>query len=580
MRGRRLSITIAVLAVVMLSGTACANVPLETKPQAIGDVSVSGQNGDAGPAEPEKDLTASDVVRDFVESNGQTANNYEASRQYLDAKQAETWRPGQRVPILHKDFNTTPLKRTLQPKDTNEIRVRIRGTVIGYLQPDKSFQSWKEEYSEIVQLRRQPETRQWRIIAPPAEAVTNEPNFATNHFKVPLYYFAPGSNVRVPDLRYVAYEPSESLPARVLDTLVVGPSGGLRGAVENPLTNATIDTNVRDDDGALEVPLTGIAGENTETRRKIVTQIVMSLDGVYAGRFRILSDGKPVLPDRKDWRIGDVRPTLPAVADNAGHAVQSGRLVSLDNGREVPAQATLGVVVNAAQSLEGRQLAVVERYGGGTRLRVGEFGKALGVVQIRGKWLSRPTWQPAYPGNKVSNEVWTVIDRKRVVRAQLTDEGAWVRQSVDTEALDGFGQPSGLRLSRDGTRAAVIADGNLVLTSVIRNKGKVKLDNAVRLLPDKLTDVVAVDWQEQDTLVVATDSASQPVVRVSVDGFELKTFSPANLEGPVTGVTATPNSSEVIAANADGLWTTSDLITRWQQHPRSVAGMAHPFYPG
>ena len=577
MRGRRL---VAVLAAVMLGGTACANVPLETKPQAIGDVSVSGQNGDAGPAEPEKDLTASDVVRDFVESNGQSANDYEASRQYLAPKEAEAWRPGQRVPILHKDFNTNPVPQNQQPKDTNEIRVRIRGTVIGYLQPDKSFQSWKEDYSEVVQLRRQPETQQWRIIVPPAEAVTNEPNFATNHFKVPLYYFAPGSNVRVPDLRYVAYEPSESLPARVLDTLVGGPSSGLRGAVDNPLTNATIDTNVRDDDGALEVPLTGIAAENTDTRRRIVTQIVMSLDSVYASRFRILSDGKPVLPDRKDWRIGDVRPTLPAVADNAGHAVGSGRLGSLDNGREVPGQAGLGFVVNAAQSLEGGQLAAVERYGDGMRLRVGDFGKPLGVVQVRGKTLSRPTWQPAYPGNKVSNEVWTVVDRKRVVRAQLTDEGAWVPQSVDIEALDGFGRPSALRLSRDGTRAAVIADGNLVMTSVIRNKGKVRLANAVRLLPDKLTDVVSVDWQEQDTLVVATDTQSQPVVRVTVDGFELKQFSPANLEPPVTAVTATPNSSEVIAANEDGLWTTSDLTTRWQQPSPSAAGMKAPFFAG
>lgn len=575
-RRRRL---LAVLAVAVLSVTSCANVPLETKPQAISEK--GPVESDDGIERPEKDLSASDIVRDFVEQSGRAADNYAASRQYLDPAASERWRPGKSVVILQNDFNTIPVSLDEQPSDANQTRIRLHGKKVGELAPDKSFIPGSGAYERTLLLRRQPESKQWRIVEPPGEIITTEPQFKLNYFPVPLYFFAPGSNARVPDPRYLEAEPRNGLPARVVETLLEGPSMALAKAVDNPLQNATLDTNVTDEpDGALEIPLTGIANEDNVTKKRIVAQMVMALEFIVTNRIRLLSDGKPVVGDRKDWRPGDLQSYDVTPTGSTGMAVQNGRLVSLENGRPVAGPAGAGAyrVVSAAQSLEGQQLALVEKVGDEMRLRIGLLGRPADLLDIRGSRLTRPTWQPAYAGNKVSYEVWTVVDGKRVIRALLTQDDTWSAQRVDAKALSGFGKITALRLSRDGTRAAVIAGGKLVVASVARTP-EVKLRAPRILQEEELTDVIDVDWHEQDSLVVATKSSSRPVASVSVDGFTLERFNPANLETPVTAVTAIADGP-IIAQNDSGLWTAPDSREIWKQHRHSHTTLSSPFYPG
>lgn len=570
----------ALLAVVLMTLTACANVPLETKPQAIRGNTQADQGGAGAAQLPEKDISAGDVVRAFVENNAQEADGYAVSKQYLDPAAAKAWQPDKTVVILKDDFNTIPEPADQQPDDPNQTRVRLDGEKIGSLGPDDSFIPASEDYRKIVTLKRQPETDQWRITDPPDDVMTVAKQFDENYFAVRLYYFAPGSNVPVPDLRYIAAEPAEGLAGRVMDALLLGPSNSLLRAVDNPLSNASIDTNVRSEDSALEVPLTGIAGAKEDERRRIVAQVVLSLQNVAPDLIRLLSDGKPLLPDRQEWRIGDLENDGPAIAQSSGMAVENGRVVSLASGREIPGPAGTGVyqVESAAQSIEGGQLALVQRLGKLVRLRVGPIDKPTDAVDIRGTRLTRPTWQPAYPGNKVSSEVWTVVDGKRVVRAQLTQENVWTPRPVDSKALEDFGRITALRLSRDGTRAAIVANERLVVAAVERTAKSVKLRSPRILQPEQLSDVVDVDWSDQDKLVVAT-SGPQPVVRVTVDGYQLTRFNQANLESDVTAVSAMPGKS-VFVANASGVWTATDPDVVWRQQLKRWGTLQSPFYPG
>lgn len=577
-RGRAL---LAALCAAAMALTACANVPLETRPQSIGDASDSDDD------RPDDDrlsqaLSPYDVVRTFVERNALVVNNYEPARNYLEPRARADWEPGETVTIIQDAFNTIPVRADRQPEDPNATIVRLHGKKIGALGPDNAFIPAMDTYDSEILLRRQPDTKQWRIAELPDDLVTTETEFVDNYFPVPLYFFAPDSNVRVPDQRYIPAIPKEGVTRRVVDALLEGPSDGLVKAVENPLQSASLDTNVTvSPDGALEVPLTGIAGADNEAKARIIAQLVMSLDWVTPKRIRVLADGKPLLPNRKDWRPGDLKNYNARVTDLPGMAVSNGRLVSLSNGDPIAGPAGSGAynIVSAAQSLEGSQLAIIERAGKGVRLRIGRTGKDAAVTDINGRTLTRPTWRPAYPGNGVSTEVWTVVDGKKVVRASLTSDNNWTPQTVNTSALDKFGKITALRLSRDGTRAAVIANERLVIAAVARTAESVRLRAPRILQPSLLTDVVDVDWLAQDSLVAATSADTRPVVMVSVDGFRLDRFNPANLETPVSAITAAPGGS-VIAANPGGLATSSDVGEVWRQHPVSQGSLTAPFYPG
>jgi hypothetical protein len=255
-----------------------------------------------------------------------------------------------------------------------------------------------------------------------------------------------------------------------------------------------------------------------------------------------------------------------------------GRIRSLSDGAPIPGPAGAGVyqVAKAAQSLDGKQLAIVENSDGQQRLRVGDFGREAQIVDLTGGSMTRPSW---WPTSGSSGEVWTVVDGSQVVRVQRTPDDKWARQSVNADEVVAIGAITALRLSRDGARAAMIVGGQLVISSVVRTQDSVTLRAPRILLGSELPDVQDVDWLSQDTLVVATGSSSLLVAKVPIDGLRVDAFNSSNLTPPVRAITAAPSRS-IVVADAGGLWTASDVGEVWRPHPHSPDGAASPFYPG
>ena len=364
-----------------------------------------------------------------------------------------------------------------------------------------------------------------------------------------------------------------------MDLLLGGPSASLDGAVKNLIADpVAMDTNIRSlDDGTLVIPLTGLTGISDDTRTLIAAQIVLSLQNVTATRIHILADGAPLLASHPDWRASELPAYGAGVSPNLdlpGLMTVDHKVRSLADGQPVAGPAGNGGynVESAAQSVDGKRLAVVERAGAQDRLRIGDLGHDLPLVQLAGGTLSRPTWRPG------ANEVWTVVDRHSVARMALIPNGQWSAQTVNSAELPMSGDITELRLSRDGARAAIVVGGQLVVASVVRTQDSVALHAPRILLPHDLTSVVDVDWQTQDTLVAVTMSTTQPVVRVTVDGRRIDAYNSSNLTPPVHGVTAAPSRS-IVVADSGGLWTASALGEVWRPHVHTMAG-ADPFYPG
>ena len=573
LRGRGAKLLFAALCVVLVAG--CANVPLESQPVVVSGERQGQGSGDVVP-EPKPDSDPLTLVRDFVGATLKPGQNNAAARAYLDEQGRANWHPSRSLTIIQDTFGTV-YDPAPQP-DPNTLVVNVRGIDVGTLDQDSAFVPDYTPAALKVKVRKQA-NGQWRIVDPPPDLYATESDFSENYTAVPVNFYSEQSATFVPDRRYVVAKPQSGLPSRVMYLLVNGPSTSLAGAVKNLLGEPVeIDTNVKSlDDGTLLVPLTGLSGVADDIRNLIAAQIVLTLQYVTSARIRILADGAPLVANHPDWRSND----LPAYDANLspnlallGMMTVDGRVRSLGDGAPVGGPAGNGgyAVVSAAQSIDGKRLAVVERDGGKVRLRIGDLGHDLPLAGLAGTTLSRPTWRPG------TGEVWTVVDQVSVGRMVVNQNNQWTALTVNATDLTQQGYISELRFSRDGARVAAVIKGQLWVASVVGAGDSVALREPRLLQSHDLNDVVGVDWVAQDMLVVATRSPSQPVVRVTVDGQRMDAFNSSNLTPQVHGVAAAPSRS-IVVADANGLWTASALGEVWRPQPHSLKD-ADPFYPG
>jgi hypothetical protein len=579
-------VLLVLLSVLVVAG--CANVPLESQPVAVSDDRPSPQGNDA--PEPAKDIDPLTLVRNFVLASGDPRSSNAAARAYLDDQQRSAWKPSRSMTIIDNIFGTNFDTQAAPPstgpaRDPNVREVVLRGSVLGTMSADSAFIPGSGPTEQRVEVRKQADG-QWRISVPPSALLVTDDDFEANYNRVAVSFYSTDSGTFVPDLRYVAAAPQSGLPGRVMDLILQGPSAGLAGAVKNLLGDqVSLETNVKNnDDGSLMVQLSGLTGASPETRALIAAQIVLSMQTVTSTRIRLLADGMPLVRDHEYWRSSDVPAYSAASSPNSGLTglmTAGGRIRSLGDGAPIEGAAGNGAynVVNAAQSIDGKRLAVVERDGGQVRLRIGDMGRDLPLADLTGGTLSRPTWRPAPAGAGPSGEVWTVVDRSTVARMVLDPTGHWLRQSVNANDVLALGQIDGLRLSRDGARVAAIVNGQLVVAAVVRSADTVTLREPRVLQPGVLSDVVDVDWgSTADSLVVVTSSSSQPVQRVTLDGRRMDAFNSSNLTAPVRAVTSAP-SRPIVVADAGGLWNATELGEVWRPQPHSMPD-AEPFYPG
>lgn len=572
----------AMLTVLVTVLAGCANIPDQSTPQAVANLGTQSPGATPLPDPKADPLT---VVRNFIGEAG----NPDAAKGYLTDAAKASWQSDAPPTIIAETFGTAPIpppERKAQGDDGgNDYTVVLTVTLLGRLGPDRAFvpRLGTAEYRVVV--HRQTTEDPWRIQTPPPDVLITMPAFNLAYQRVSVYYFDPEFRVVVPDRRYIPAKPLVGAPDRVIRLLLDGPSAALEGAVKTAIpTEAQMGTNaVADSDGALVVNLTKLGDQTPEDRQLIAVQVVLSLKDVVQTKIRLLADGHTLISDHKDWRQSDVpswdlltrpNPDLP------GMFTAAGKVYSLRGGGTIQGPAGNGElkVISAAQSIDGKSLAVVHEVPTGARLRVGGIGPPMREVELAASTLTRPTWMLG-ASNAGSNEVWTVQNGVEVVRVVRTANESWAPSPVISSELHSFGSTiTDLRLSRDGVRVAAVISGQVVVASVVRAKDTVSIHAPRILRTGELTTVVGVDWLNQDTLVVATGQADRPVVNVPVDGFEANAYNRSNLDSAITAIAAAPDRL-VLVADGHEMWEASEIRQIWNLHPTPVAG-ARPFYPG
>jgi len=577
----------ASLLTLVLAG--CAGVPSSSAPQAIGTV-----DRPAPPSlpKPTPGMDPDVLLREFLKATADPANRHLAARQFLTESASRAWDDaGSALLIDNVVF--------VETRGPDRVSVNMRADILGSLSDVGVFETGEGALPDPgpIQLVKTPGG--WRIDSLPNGVFLDWQQFQSTYKRNTLYFADPTGHTVVPDPRYVAVSDPGQLATELVSKLIAGPRPEMANTVRNllgpplklrgPVTRADGGkTGVGRGYGGARVDLENLATTDPHSRQLLAAQIIWTLSRAgINGPYVINADGA-ALDDRfaDGWETTDVAATDPGAADGAAaglHALVGGSLVSLDGQRAPRVDGSFGQLPNqtaASLSRTGQDAASIVTLRPGapdvaSSLWVGPLG-GNATQAMEGRSLSRPTWS-------LDNAIWVVVDGNNVVRAIQDASGQPARIPVDSTVVSTRfpGAIADLQLSRDGTRAAMVIEGQVILAGVEQTPGGGYMLTYPRRLGFGLHNTaVSLSWRTGDDIVVSRTDAAHPVSYVNLDG--VNSDGPSrNVVMPVTTVAANP--STVYVADARGVVQLSAAAAddpAWAEvRPLMVPG-AVPVLPG
>lgn len=581
---------LAVAAVLAVTTAGCAGVPSSSAPQAIGTV-----ERPAPPSlpTPTPGMEPDVLLREFLKATADPANRHLAARQFLTESASRGWDDAGSALLIDRVVFTETRRPDL-------VTVSMQADILGSLSELGVFETAEGALPDPGPIELVKTPGGWRIDRLPNGVFLDWQQFQQTYKRNTLYFTDPTGNTVVPDPRYVAVSDSDQLATELMSKLIAGPRPEMARTVRNllaaplrlrgPVTRADgSKTGVGRGYGGARIELENLSTTDPHTRQLLAAQIIWTLSRAgINGPYVINVDGA-ALDDRfaEGWDTADVAASDPGAADGAGaglHALVGGSLVSLDGQRAPRVPGPFGQMpdqVSAALSRSGQEVAsvMVLRPGApdmASSLWIGPIGGAAGQA-LDGRTLTRPSWS-------LDDAIWIVVDGVNVVRVLQDASGQPARIPVDSTALSAKfpGAMTELQLSRDGTRAAMVIDGRVILASVEQTPGGGYALTYPRRLGFGLGDTaVSLSWRTGDDIVVTRTDGAHPVSYVNLDGVNSDGPS-GNLAGPVTVVAANP--STVYVADRRGVLQLSgsaadDDLTWSEVRPLMIAG-ALPVLPG
>ena len=582
---------VACLAVLTVVLAGCAGVPSSSSPQAIGTV---GRPAPPSLPKPTPGMDPDILLREFLKATADPANRHLAARQFLTESASSGWDDaGSALLIDNVVF--------VETREPEKVSVTMRADILGSLSDMGVFETGEGALPDPGPIELIKTSDGWRVDTLPNGVFLDWQQFQETYKRNTLYFVDPTGKTVVPDPRYVAVSEPDQLATELVSKLIAGPRPEMAKTVRNlldeplklsgPVTRADGGkTGVGRGYGGARIDLENLSTTDPHSRQLLAAQIIWTLSRAgINGPYVINADGA-ALDDRfaDGWTTADVAATDPGAADGAAaglHALVGGSLVSLDEFSAPRVPGAFGQTpgqVAAALSRSGQEVAsvVVQRPGApdmASSLWVGPLGGSAAQV-MDGRTLSRPSWS-------LDESIWVVVDGLNVVRAVQDASGQPARIPVDSTAVTARfpGAITELQLSRDGTRAAMVIDGRVILAGVEQTEGGGYALTFPRRLGYGLGNTaVSLGWRTGDDIVVSRTDPQHPVSYVNLDGVNSDAPS-RNLLMPVTTVAANP--STVYVSDGRGVLQLSgasaeDGDPSWVEvRPLMVAG-AKPVLPG
>lgn len=579
--------------VTVLAG--CAGVPSYSEPQAIGTVE---RQAPTNLPKPTPGMDPDVLLREFLKATADPANRHLAARQFLTQSASDAWDDAGGAMLIDDVI-------FVETRRADRVSVEMQADILGALSDVGVFETGAGKLPDPGPIELVKTSGGWRIDKLPNGVFLDWRQFQATYKRHTLYFADPTGKTVVPDPRYLAVPEPDQLATELVSKLIAGPRTEMTNTVRNllgpvrlrgPVTRADGgDSGVGRGYGGARIDLENLLTTDRQSRQLLAAQVIWTLGRAdIKGPYVINADGA-ALDERfvEGWTTSDVAATDPGAADGATagvHALLGGSLVTLDTldgRRSNPVPGAFGRATDqtaAALSRTGRQAAsiVVARPDApdapdvAASLWIGDLGGEA-VQSADGHSLSRPTWS-------LDEAVWVVIDGNNVLRAiQEPASGQPTQIPVDSSAVSARypGPITDLQLARDGTRAALVIEGRVILTSVEQMKtGQFALTHPRRLGFGLGASVVSLAWRTGDDIVVSRTDPAHPVSYVNIDGVNSDATS-GNLKLPVSTIAANP--STVYVADPRGVLQLSSSAVNKQDWatvgPFMVSG-AVPVLPG
>jgi hypothetical protein len=565
----------------------CAGVPDSSAPQAIGTVErpTPKQLPEPNPA-----MNPEQLLREFLKATADPANRHLAARQFLTDAASKSWDDQGSALLIDKVVFT-------ETRSADKVSVSMQADILGSISDLGVFETGEGKLPDPGPIELVQTSDGWRINRLPNGVFLDWQQFQAAYKRYTLYFVDPTGKTVVPDPRYVAVSEPDMLATELVNKLIAGPRPEMAKAVKNllgpplklrgPVTRADGGkTGVGRGYGGARVDLENLTTTDPASRLLAAAQLIWTLArSDVNGPYLINVDGAP-LDDRfvDGWKATDVAAADPGAVDGASagvHALMGGSLMALDGQQAVELPGSFGTMTDlraATISRSGRDVAAVAGPpDAGASLWIGPNG-GQAVQATDGRTLSRPSWA-------LDGAVWVVVDGNsvvRVIREEASGQPALI--PVDSAAVTSRypGSISELQVSRDGTRVAMVIEGQVVLAGVEQTPGgEFALTYPRRIGFGLGKSVVSLSWRTGDDMVVTRSDPAHPVSYVNLDGVNSDGPS-SNLVMPVSAVAANP--SAVYVSDARGvlqlLATDAASGQTWTElRPFMVAG-ALPVMPG
>jgi Lipoprotein LpqB beta-propeller domain/Sporulation and spore germination len=546
---RALLLTWLLVIVAALAG--CAGVPSSSAPQAIGTV-----DRPAPPSlpTPSPAMDPDVLLREFLKATADPANRHLAARQFLTESASRSWDDAGSALLIDRVV-------FVETRGPDRVSVTMKADILGSLSDMGVFETGEGALPDpgTIDLVKTPGG--WRIDRLPNGVFLDWQQFQSTYKRNTLYFVDPTGKTVVPDPRYVAVSDSDQLATELVSKLVAGPRPEMANTVRNllgsplrlrgPVTRADGGkTGVGRGYGGARIELDSLATTDPHSRQLLAAQIIWTLNRAgINGPYIINADGA-ALDDRfaEGWNTSDVAATDPGADAGAAaglHALIGGSLVSLDGQKAPRLAGAFGQMpgqTSATLSRSGQEAASVVTLRPGapdmaSSLWVGPIGGDAAQA-LDGRTLSRPSWS-------LEDAIWIVVDGNNVVRViQEAASGQPARIPIDSTAVQTRfpGPIDELQLSRDGTRAAMVIEGQVILASVEQVAGgQFALTYPRRLGFGLGNTAVSLSWRTGDDIVVSRTDSQHPVSYVNLDG--VNSDGPSrNLLAPVSTVAANPST--------------------------------------
>ncbi|GIG39659.1 LpqB family beta-propeller domain-containing protein [Cellulomonas phragmiteti] len=488
--GRARAAACAALVAGALAG--CVAIPTGGPVTAGGDGEVREQDGVVVLAQgPQSDADPTGIVEGFLfAADTEVTGEFDVTRQFLAAGERTEWDPGAETIVVS----------ATKVEQTGEAQVTVSLSVTAKVDRDGRYLEAPAEAVETLRYELVQDARgDWRISHAPDVVVVNSRRFLQQFRATSLYFLTPDSQMLVPEVRWFR---NRNVPTAAVRALLAGPSPWLQDAVTTALppgTELKPEAVSFERGGVAEMTLEPALAVQDADRGLLLAQLDASLRplgvttlNVRAGAGGALLKGAPdtlSVPDPGDLEILVGGQTWELV-DGVPGAVEGVRTVdgaqpgsparSADGRVRVAlADPTTLVAVPSGDAeqrtlLTGSALAApsVDRYGWVWTARASAPGR-LDAVRLEG----------------------TAVE---VTADWLT--GRWVRA---------------VRVSRDGTRAAIVSSGpdgvTLDVAGVVRDEGGVPLTIGPGVRAGApLTPTASVVWVDDVTLGVLSGGDAGP----------------------------------------------------------------------